>query len=56
MSLRFHLFVSDVNQANEVFEFKKVSSRFSCLDPRKFTNLWSLVIIFCGDLSRKEEV
>ena len=33
MSLRFHLFVSDVNQENEGFGFKKVDSRFSCVAP-----------------------
>ena len=31
MSLRFHLFVSDVNQENEDFESKQVGSRFSCV-------------------------
>ena len=33
MSLRFHLFVSDVNQGNKDFECKKLGSRFSCLAP-----------------------
>ena len=31
MSLRFHLFVSDISQLNEHFERKKVGSRFSCV-------------------------
>ena len=31
MSLRLHLFVSDVNQGKEDFECNKVGSRFSCL-------------------------
>ena len=33
MSLRFHLFVSGVNQGNKDFGYKKVGSRFSCLVP-----------------------
>ena len=33
MSLKFHLFVSVVNQGYEVFEQKKVGSRFSCVSP-----------------------
>ena len=33
MSLRFYLFVSDVKQGNRDFGFKKVSSRFSYVDP-----------------------
>ena len=31
MSLRFHLFVSAVNQGNKDFGYKKVGSRFSCI-------------------------
>ena len=33
MSLRFHLFVSDISQLNEDFDCKKVGSRFSSLAP-----------------------
>ena len=33
VSLRFYLFVSDVNQGNKDFECKKLGSRFSCLTP-----------------------
>ena len=33
MSLRFHLFVSGVNQGNKDFGYKKVGSRFSCIVP-----------------------
>ena len=33
MSLRFHLFVSDVSQGNEDLEWNKVGSRFSCMAP-----------------------
>ena len=33
MNLRFHLFVSDVNQGKKDFECKTVSSRFSCVAP-----------------------
>ena len=33
MSLRFHPFISDLNQGNEDFECKKVGSRFSCVAP-----------------------
>ena len=33
MGLRFHLFLSDSNQGNEDFGYKKVVSRFSCLAP-----------------------
>ena len=33
VSLRLHLFVSDVNQGNEYFECKKIGSRFSCVAP-----------------------
>ena len=32
MSLRFHLFISDVNQGNKDFECE-VGSRFSCVAP-----------------------
>ena len=31
MSLRFHLFLSDVNQGNKDFGCEKVGSRFSCV-------------------------
>ena len=33
MSVRFHLFVFDVNQENKYFVCKKVGSRFSCVVP-----------------------
>ena len=33
MSLRFHLFVSNVNQGNKDLECKKVCSRFSRVAP-----------------------
>ena len=33
VSLRFDLFISDVNQGNEDLECKKVGSRFSCMAP-----------------------
>ena len=33
MSVRFHLFVFDVNQENKYFVCKKVGSRFSCVAP-----------------------
>ena len=33
MGLRFHLFVSGVNQGNKDFGYKKVGSRFSCIVP-----------------------
>ena len=33
MSLRFHIFVSDVDPENEDFMCKRVGSRFSCLAP-----------------------
>ena len=31
MNLRFHIFVSDVNQGNEDFECTNTGSRFSCV-------------------------
>ena len=31
MSLRFHIFVSNINQGNENFECKKVGSRSFCI-------------------------
>ena len=33
MSVRFHLFVSNLNQGNKDFKCKKVCSRFSCMAP-----------------------
>ena len=33
MSVRFRLFVSNLNQGNTDFECKKVCSRFSCMAP-----------------------
>ena len=44
--LGFHLFVSDVNQGNKDFGYKKVGSRFSCVTPgieRFFLDLCELL-------------
>ena len=65
MSLRFHLFVSDVKQENEDFEYKKVDSRFFCIGTEmerfsldllravKKNVLWNLDVWVCGIRSRR---
>ena len=39
MSLRFHLFVSDVDPGNEDFMCKRVGSRFCCL--ARYGKIWA---------------